>query len=92
MTDPIPPPPDPNTSSTEPLLTRTAVVTATSALVDLAVSFGWDLTARQDVALLAVVQLVVAPVVLWLWSRRSVYSPATVARLLAATRSGKRLG
>jgi hypothetical protein len=81
---PLPTAPDPNTSSTEPLLTRTAVVTGASALIELAVAFGWDLTARQDVALLAIVNLVVAPIVLWVWSRRSVYSPATVARLLAA--------
>jgi hypothetical protein len=84
MTAPTPAPPDPNTSSTEPLLTRTTIVTAVSALIDLGVAYGWDLTARQDVALLGVVNLVIAPVVLWVWARRAVYSPTTVARLLAA--------
>jgi hypothetical protein len=81
--------PDPNTSSTEPLLTRTAVVFGASALIDLAVAFGWNLTARQNVALLGVVNLAVAPIVLAWWARRAVYSPATVARLLAAARARK---
>jgi hypothetical protein len=87
MTDQTPAPaaPDPNTSSTEPLVTVATITALAAAALGLAVTFGLHLAPDQQAAVLGVVG-VLAPVVVAVWGRRRVYSPATVVRLLAAAR------
>lgn len=85
MTNQAPAPPDPNTASAEPLISVATVTAAATALVGLMVAFGLDLTADQRTAILGLVA-VVAPIVVAAWGRRKVYSPASVAKLLAARR------
>lgn len=80
-----PPAPDPNTSVTEPLITVGAIVTLVTVVLDAVVLFGVHLSDAQTSGVLAVVN-VAAPLVVAAWGRRRVYSPATVARLLAVRR------
>lgn len=83
--EPLPAPPNPNTSSTEPLLTVGGAVAVITALLDLLVLFGVHLSDAQQAGVLAVVN-VLAPFAVALWGRRKVYAPASVARLIAAAR------
>lgn len=82
---PLPPAPDPNTSSTNPLLTVGAIVALVTVLLDAVVLFGVHLSDAQTSGVLAVVN-VLAPLVVAAWGRHKVYAPATVARLLAVRR------
>ncbi len=77
--------PDPNTNSTEPLISVGFVVAAATAILDVVVLFGVNLSDAQTAGVLAVVN-VLAPFAVALWGRRKVYAPATVSRLLAAAR------
>lgn len=86
MTQPAPPaPPDPNTSSTEPLAGVGLLTAAAAALLGVVVAFGVPVTpAERDAILLAIGP--VAAVVVWVVGRRKVFSPATVATLLSVRR------
>jgi hypothetical protein len=83
--EPLPASPNPNTSSTEPLLTVGGAVAVITALLDMLVLFGVHMSDAQQAGVLAVVN-VLAPFAVALWGRRKVYAPATVSRLLAAAR------
>jgi hypothetical protein len=83
--EPLPAPPNPNTSSTEPLLTVGGAVAVITALLDLAILFGLHMSDAQTAGVLAVVN-VLAPFAVALWGRRKVYAPATVSALIAAAR------
>ena len=77
---------NPDSDSTEPLVTVGTITAAVTAVIGLLVAFGLDLSADQRTAVLGVVA-VIAPFVVTFWGRRQVYAPATVARLLRG-RSG----
>jgi hypothetical protein len=80
---------DPNKPQpSEPLLTRMGIVAGVTAAIDLVMAFGVHLSTAQDVAILGVTNAIAVPLVLGLWARRTVFSPATVARLLSAKGSG----
>lgn len=72
---------EPNTDSSEPLVTVGTITAAVTAVLGVLVAFGLDLSDDQKTAVLGVVA-VVAPFVVAFWGRRQVYAPATVARLL----------
>lgn len=78
MTDPVPTNPP-----GEPLVSVGTITAVAAAALALLVTFGLHLTADQQTAIIGVIS-VVAPVVVAVWGRRKVFSPATVARLLAA--------
>lgn len=82
---PTPVPPDPNTSSTEPLISVGTITAAATAVIALLVTVGLPISGGQQAAILTAIG-VLAPVVVAVWGRRRVYAPATVARLLAAAR------
>lgn len=79
--------PDPDKDHpTQPLLTRAAAIAGATVIIDSLV--GLDIvhvTSKQEVAIVALVG-VLAPLVVAAWAHRKVYSPATVARLVAAAR------
>lgn len=92
MTEPLPPAPDPTEDHTrEPLVTRATVIALASTLVSLVVLFGVPLTDAQQSGILAVVT-VAAPLVVAAVTRRVVWSPDSVARLLAAARTHRASG
>lgn len=68
--------------SREPLLSVSAITAIGVALTGLAVALGVPMTDTQQTAILAVVAAL-APLVVGLLARRTVYSPATVAALTA---------
>jgi hypothetical protein len=78
----------PNPDSHEPLLTVGAITAGVTAILALVVAFGFKLSATQAASILGVVA-VVAPFVVGIIGRAKAYSPATVARLLAAARRGQ---
>lgn len=67
----------------EPLLSVGTITAAVTALIGLAVSFGLNLSEDRQAAVLGVVA-VLAPVAVAVLGRRQVFSPATVAKLLAS--------
>lgn len=71
--------PDPNAE--EPALKVGAIMAAATAAIGLLVAFGLKLTPEQTAAILAVVAAL-APLVQAFWTRRKVWSPASVARML----------
>lgn len=75
----------PASESSEPLWTVGGITAAVTAVLALAVAFGLDLSTEQEAAILGVVA-VVAPLIVTVIGRGRVYSPATVARLLAGRR------
>lgn len=77
MADPIPPPNAPS----EPLAPVAGIVAAVSAVLDLVVAFGLHLTADQRAAVITVITAV-APLAVWVWGRRKVFSPAMVRRMM----------
>lgn len=79
MTDPLPTPP-PGAPS-EPLALVSVVTGIGAALLGLAVSLGLHLTADQETSLVTLITAA-APVVVWLWGRHRVFSPATVRRMM----------
>jgi hypothetical protein len=87
-TAPVPAVPDPDAPK-EPLITVgtiTAVVTAVLALV---VAFGAPVSDTTQAAILAAVA-VLAPIVVALVGRGTVFSPATVRAMVLAARRGQR--
>jgi hypothetical protein len=72
---------EPDSDSTEPVMSAATIAAAVSAVIALLVAFGLELSEAQTTAILGVVA-VVGPFVAGWWARRSAYSPATVARLL----------
>lgn len=88
MTTPLPP--NPGEKSSEPAWkvgTITAVVTLGLALL---LEFGVKLTDRQQ-ALILGAAVVLAPLVQAAWTRREVWSPASVAELVQRLRRPERL-
>ncbi len=70
-------------STSEPLLSVAGITAAASALLALVVSFGFDLTADQQVAIMGVVA-VLAPLLVGIVARGKVFSPDAVARIESA--------
>lgn len=81
----MPEAPDPNTSSSEPLVSRAAVVAVFTILVDLGVKFGLKIDEDTKTLVIGLVSTL-APIGLAWWARRHVYAPASVATLIAAAR------
>jgi len=81
MSQPVPP--DPETAAEEPLAVVGILTGAASAAIGILVSFGVHVTPAERDAILIGIGPITAAVV-WLWGRRRVFSPATVATLLAA--------
>lgn len=87
--EPVTPDPDPAAhpdARKEPLLTVAAITTGAAAIAGLVVALGVPLTDTQQTAVLAVVAAA-APIIVGVVGRRTVYSPRTVARLVAAERA-----
>ncbi|MFF3853694.1 hypothetical protein [Micromonospora sp. NPDC002575] len=72
-------------AASEPLLTVGGVTAAGAAVLSLLVAFGLPVSDDQQTALLGLVA-VLAPLVVAVLARGRVYSPATVADLLARHR------
>jgi len=84
MTSPLPTAPDPaGDHPTEPLAGVSLLTAAVTAVTGLAVAFGAHLSAGQAATIVAAVGAV-GSLAVWLWGRRKVWSPASVATLLAA--------
>lgn len=77
---------DPARPATEPVFNRGLVVAAVTALLALLVAFGVPIDDAQQTAILGFIAAA-APIVAAVWARRSVDSPATVARKVSAARS-----
>jgi hypothetical protein len=76
------PTPDPN--ATEPLLTRAGIVAAVTIALDLLVLFV-HIDEPTRATILAAANIA-APLVLAVWARRAVFSPATVSKMLTTRR------
>jgi len=72
--------PTPDPTSSEPALAVGTITALVGAALTLAVSFGLDLTDKQTAAIFAVTTIV-APFVSGWFTRKRVYSPATVAKM-----------
>jgi hypothetical protein len=77
---------DVRTAPAEPLRDVGAITAAAVAIIALLISFGLPIDNNQQAAILGVVA-VLGPLVTALWGRLKVYSPRTVARLLATCRA-----
>jgi len=87
MTQPVPPAPDPDGDHpTEPLAGVSLLMAAVTAVVGMLTAFGLHVTPGQAAALVGAVGAF-GSLVVWLWGRRTTWSPASVARLLAARKS-----
>lgn len=89
MTQPtVPPAPAPIAEhSAEPLAVVGLLTGAAAALIGVLVAFSVPVTPAERDAVLVAIGPVTA-LVAWLWGRRKVFSPRTVATLLAAARRG----
>ncbi|MEK8107397.1 hypothetical protein NKG94_23770 [Micromonospora sp. M12] len=74
-------PVNPDSDTTEPLVTIGTITAAVTAVIGLLVAFGLPVSDDQQARILGVIA-VAAPFVVVAWGRRKVYAPATVARLL----------
>lgn len=74
----------------EPLLSVGTITALAAGAIALAVSFGLDLSAEQTGAITAVVSGL-APLVVALWGRAKVFSPATVRDMVKAAEAEPRL-
>jgi hypothetical protein len=83
--DAPPPAPDPNTTSEEPLLGVGTITTVVGILLSLAVALGLRVSPTAQVLILGATTSL-APIIVALIGRRKVWSPASVARLVAAQR------
>lgn len=72
-----------NDDSREPLVTVSVVTGLATGVLAVGVAFGLPLSDDQQAAILGLVA-VAAPVAVGLLARRKVFSPASVARILAA--------
>lgn len=77
-------PPGPN-APTEPLITVGSITAVVAGALGAAVAFGLPITDTQQAAVLAVIA-VLAPIVVAVWGRAKVFSPATVRSLLATAK------
>lgn len=75
------PPTPPAGAPAEPLVTVGLVTAVGAAILGLATSFGLHLTDAQTSAVTTGLA-VVAPLVVALWGRRKVFSPATVRKMI----------
>ena len=86
------PDPPPDKDSKEPAMKVAAITSATTALVGLLLAFNVGVTAEQGAAIVtALVALAtLAPIVSGYLTRRQVYAPATVAKMMdeAASQPG----
>lgn len=81
--------PGPNAPA-EPLITVTGITAVVAAALAGAVAFGLHISDDQKAAILGVVA-VIAPIVVGVWGRAKVYSPATVRALLVRHNLGRRV-
>ncbi|MGA5306526.1 hypothetical protein [Micromonospora taraxaci] len=72
---------NPDSDSTEPLVTIGTITAAVTAVLGLLVAFGLPISDDQQARILGVIA-VAAPFIVTFWGRHKVYAPATVARLL----------
>lgn len=83
-------PPDPTEDHpAEPVLTRGTAVALLSAVLGLLIAFGVDLSDKQQSTIMDVGVIVLpalASIAVAVWSRRHVYSKASVVKLLEAER------
>lgn len=86
---PAMPPAVPTSGSTEPLAVVGLLTAAAAAAIGVLVAFSVPVTPAERDAVLVAIGPVTALVV-WLWGRRKVFSPATVSTLLAAARRSGR--
>jgi hypothetical protein len=84
--NPGPPDPYPINAPTEPALAVGAVAAIVGAGLAVLVAFGLDLTEDQTNSILGLT-LVAGPVILALITRSKVWSPASVAKKVAAVRN-----
>jgi hypothetical protein len=86
----IPVPPAPPTAedaqSKEPVLKIGTITAATTAALAVALEFGFNVTDRQQAAILGAAVILV-PLAQAAWTRRKVWSPAAVAKLLKRERA-----
>jgi hypothetical protein len=83
MVDPeLPPIPRARNAASEPALTAGIVTAAAAAVLAVAVAFGFHLRPDQAAAIVAAIAAL-APIFGALWTRRTAWSPKTVARLAA---------
>lgn len=82
----IPVPPAPDAQSKEPALKIGTITAATTAILALALEFGFNVTDRQQAAILGTA-VVLVPLAQAAWTRRKVFSPAAVAKLLHRERT-----
>lgn len=66
---------------TEPLTPVAAIVAVVTAALGLVVAFGFKLSPDQTATIIGVFS-VAAPVIVAIWGRRKVFSPATVRALV----------
>ena len=78
----------PDPSKSEPLAGVGAVTAAVSAVLGMLVTFGMPLTPAETGSILTAIAAV-APIVVWAWGRRKVFSPAMVHMMLAARKEGQ---
>lgn len=73
--------PDPN--KTQPLAGPGVITSAVAAGIGLLVTLGMDISPESQAQIMTAAAIV-APLLVWLWGRRKVFSPASVHRLLSA--------
>ena len=84
MSTPLPP--DPDEQPREPALRIGAIVSVVTALIGAAVVFGADEQKARAILGVVAALAAAAPLVSAAWTRRKVFSPASVAELLRERR------
>lgn len=74
--------PDPAQNPTEPAMTVAGIASAVGALLTLLIAFGIDLSDTKAKAIIGFI-LIAGPIVYGAFTRGKVFSPATVAKMLA---------
>ncbi len=78
----IPAPPPPDEQSQEPALKAGAIVSVVTTGVAMLVAFGADGEQAKAVVAFLMALVFAAPLITAAWTRRKVWAPATVARLI----------
>jgi hypothetical protein len=73
--------PDPN--KTQPLAGPGVITSAVAAVLGFLVTLGLDISPETQAQIMTAAAIA-APLLVWLWGRQKVFSPATVHRLLSA--------